>query len=345
MLRDELEDRFGPIPPPLENLIALQQARIKLGEAGARAVSFRGGRLAVTPIDLDAERAKRLKEQLPESLYEPGKSQFSLRVPDDPEHRFPAVVACGKCPSCRNGGRGMISRYAGRSIDQGSHVMLSKYRSLALCAFFVLPALLLSACGSDVPGNSVAKVGDQSIRRSTFDHWMQIAAVSAAGQTATTGAAPKAQVPDAPSFTKCIAQKKATAGKPAKGQPEPTEAQLKGQCQQEYNQLRDQVLEFLIRGNWIEQETKKQNLKVSDKDVQKQIDAAVKQAFQNPGDFQKFLAALRPDAGRRLLPAAQPAAAAEAHREGDQGAGHRHRRPDPAVLRQEQVEVLDARAA
>jgi foldase protein PrsA len=167
--------------------------------------------------------------------------------------------------------------------------MLSKYRSLALCAFFVLPALLLSACGSDVPGNSVAKVGDQSIRRSTFDHWMQIAAVSAAGQTATTGAAPKAQVPDAPSFTKCIAQKKAAAGKPAKGQPEPTEAQLKGQCQQEYNQLRDQVLEFLIRGNWIEQETKKQNLKVSDKDVQKQIDAAVKQAFQNPGDFQKFL--------------------------------------------------------
>jgi transcription-repair coupling factor (superfamily II helicase) len=91
-LRDELEDRFGPIPPPLENLISLQQARIKLGEAGARAVSFRGGRLAVTPIDLDAERALRLKAELPESLYEPGKSQFSLRVPDAPEDRFPAVV-------------------------------------------------------------------------------------------------------------------------------------------------------------------------------------------------------------------------------------------------------------
>jgi transcription-repair coupling factor (superfamily II helicase) len=91
-LREELEDRFGPLPPPLENLITLQQARIKLGEAGARAVSFRGGRLAVTPIDLDAERARRLKEEIPESLYEPGKSQLSVRVPDDPEHRFPAVV-------------------------------------------------------------------------------------------------------------------------------------------------------------------------------------------------------------------------------------------------------------
>jgi transcription-repair coupling factor (superfamily II helicase) len=80
------------VPEPLANLISLQQARIKLGEAGARAVSFRGGRLAVTPVDLDHERALRLKEEIPEALYEPGKSQFSLRVPDDPEQRFPAVV-------------------------------------------------------------------------------------------------------------------------------------------------------------------------------------------------------------------------------------------------------------
>jgi foldase protein PrsA len=168
--------------------------------------------------------------------------------------------------------------------------MLSKYRSLALCAFFVLPALLVSACGGGVPGNSVAKVGDQSIKKTTFDHWMQVAAVSQAGQSnPNSTATPKAQIPDAPSFTKCIATKKAAAATPAKGQPEPTEAQLKGQCQQEYNTLRDQVLEFLIRGNWIEQETDKQKVAVSDKEVQKQIDAAVKQAFQNPGDFQKFL--------------------------------------------------------
>jgi parvulin-like peptidyl-prolyl isomerase len=182
-----------------------------------------------------------------------------------------------------------MRRYAQGSSNKGFHVMLMKYRSLALCAFFVLPALALSACGSDVPGNSVAKIGDQSIQRDTFNHWMQIAAVSNAGQTSTTGTTPKAQVPDAPNFTKCVAQKKAAAAKPAKGTPEATPAQLKGQCQTEYNTLRNQVLEFLIRGNWIEQETKKQNLKVSDKDVQKQIDAAVKQAFQNPQDFQKFL--------------------------------------------------------
>ena len=92
LLRDELEDRFGPIPDPLANLIALQQARIKLGQAGAQAVTFRQGRLAVTPIELDSVRAKRLRENLPGALYESGKSQFSVRVPDDPEQRFPAVI-------------------------------------------------------------------------------------------------------------------------------------------------------------------------------------------------------------------------------------------------------------
>jgi len=92
LLRDELEDRFGPIPDPLRNLVALQQARIKLGQAGAQAVTFRGGRLAVTPIELDSVRAKRLRENLPGALYESGKSQFSVRVPDDPEQRFPAVI-------------------------------------------------------------------------------------------------------------------------------------------------------------------------------------------------------------------------------------------------------------
>jgi transcription-repair coupling factor (superfamily II helicase) len=91
-LREELEDRFGPVPEPLQNLLALQRARIKLGQAGARAVSIRGDRLAVTPIDLDSVRARRLREQLPEALYESGKSQVSVRVPREGPERFGAVV-------------------------------------------------------------------------------------------------------------------------------------------------------------------------------------------------------------------------------------------------------------
>jgi transcription-repair coupling factor (superfamily II helicase) len=92
LLREELEDRFGGVPDPLRNLISLQQARIKLGQAGARAVTFRNGRLAVTPIELDSMRAKKLRAEIPEALYESGKSQLSVRVPEDPAQRFPAVV-------------------------------------------------------------------------------------------------------------------------------------------------------------------------------------------------------------------------------------------------------------
>jgi transcription-repair coupling factor (superfamily II helicase) len=91
-LREELEDRFGPVPDPLANLLALQRARIKFGQAGASAVSFRGDRLAVTPIELDAARARRLREELPGALYESGRSQVSLRVPSDGPARFPTVV-------------------------------------------------------------------------------------------------------------------------------------------------------------------------------------------------------------------------------------------------------------
>jgi transcription-repair coupling factor (superfamily II helicase) len=91
-LREELVDRFGPVPEPLENLLALQRARIKFGQAGARTVSFRGDRLAVVPIELDSVRAKRLREELPEALYESGRSQVSVRVPKDGAERFPSVV-------------------------------------------------------------------------------------------------------------------------------------------------------------------------------------------------------------------------------------------------------------
>ena len=92
VLREELEDRFGELPDPLRNLIALQQARIKLGQAGATAVTFRGDRLAVTPIELDSVRAKRIRAEIPEALYESGKSQLSVRVSADPQERFPAIV-------------------------------------------------------------------------------------------------------------------------------------------------------------------------------------------------------------------------------------------------------------
>jgi transcription-repair coupling factor (superfamily II helicase) len=96
MLREELVDRFGPIPAPLDNLIRLQDARIKLGRAGARSVDFRGGRLSVAPIELDSYGAKALRERIPEALYESGRSTVRVRLPEDAAERFHAVVAASE---------------------------------------------------------------------------------------------------------------------------------------------------------------------------------------------------------------------------------------------------------
>jgi transcription-repair coupling factor (superfamily II helicase) len=96
MLREELADRFGPVPEPLDNLIRLQDARIKLGRAGARSVDFAGGRMSVTPIELDSTGAKALRERVPEALYESGRETVRVRLPDEPSERFRAVVTAAE---------------------------------------------------------------------------------------------------------------------------------------------------------------------------------------------------------------------------------------------------------
>src|SRR5882762_4490445 len=92
---------------------------------------------------------------------------------------------------------------------------------LALCAA-LLVTFALAACGDSVSSNDFAKVGDVNLSKTTFQHW----ALLTLKQQATSGQAQglSTTVPDAPDFTKCIAEKKKTATPPAQGQPNPTDA-------------------------------------------------------------------------------------------------------------------------
>jgi foldase protein PrsA len=166
--------------------------------------------------------------------------------------------------------------------------MTSPRRYLALLgAFFVLP-LVLSACGGGgVPGNAVVDIGGDPIKTTEFDHWLKVAATTQAQQSGATGAA--AAVPDPPNYTKCVAAKKATATKPAKGQPTPTDATYKAQCKTQYEGLRDQVVQFLISSAWIEGESNDNGVKVSDTDVKKEFDKQRNQSFPKDKDYLNFL--------------------------------------------------------
>jgi foldase protein PrsA len=142
----------------------------------------------------------------------------------------------------------------------------------------------LTACGDSVPSDSIAKVGGVTITKAAFNHWMTVAQKS----SATTPNAPIAPL-DAPAFTACVAYHQKNDPKPAKGQPNPTPAQLKSQCQQLYNAARDQVVPFLVTADWLQGEAADQGVKTTAAEVANMLAAIEKQRFSTPAQLQQFL--------------------------------------------------------
>ena len=160
-------------------------------------------------------------------------------------------------------------------------LMIKAVRLSLILAALAAPAAIVAGCGG-VPGNAVAEVDGTAIEKSDYYHWINVAARSS-GQGAT------AAVPKPPDYTECVANKRKTTPKPAKGQPKVTDDQLKKQCQQEYGQIRDQVLQLLISFQWLEGEAKAQGITVTDAEVRKSFDTQKKQSFPKDADYQKFL--------------------------------------------------------
>ena len=97
LLREELEDRFGPVPEPLDNLIRLQDARIKLGRAGARTVDFRAAAHARWRRSTSTRRAPaRCARRSRRRSTSRAAARCAVRVPEEAAERFPAVVAAAE---------------------------------------------------------------------------------------------------------------------------------------------------------------------------------------------------------------------------------------------------------
>jgi foldase protein PrsA len=158
-------------------------------------------------------------------------------------------------------------------------------RSIPALGAVFFAVLGLSACGG-IPGNAVVQVGGKPITKSTFEHWLGVAAAS----SATTATAAKPVVPVPPEYTACIAHLKATTPAPAKGQPAVTTAALKSQCEQQYKSLQQEVLGFLISADWVLGEAEHLGIKISDKEVEKEFDKIKAQQFPKSAEFEKFLA-------------------------------------------------------
>jgi transcription-repair coupling factor (superfamily II helicase) len=78
-LRVATEDRYGPVPEPVDNLFAIQEVKLKLARLGADYLVFRGGRASVGPVVLGSGELRELRSQVETAVYSTGNREVTLR--------------------------------------------------------------------------------------------------------------------------------------------------------------------------------------------------------------------------------------------------------------------------
>jgi len=73
------EDRYGPLPDPVENLFVIQEAKLKLARLGADYLVFRGGRATVGPVELGSGELRALRGRVETAVYTTARREVSLR--------------------------------------------------------------------------------------------------------------------------------------------------------------------------------------------------------------------------------------------------------------------------
>src|SRR4249920_3030524 len=78
-LRAATEDRYGPLPDPVENLFAIQEAKVKLAALGADYLVYKGERATVGPLELASGELRALRSDLPTAVYTTARKEISFR--------------------------------------------------------------------------------------------------------------------------------------------------------------------------------------------------------------------------------------------------------------------------
>ena len=78
-LQAALEDRYGPLPGPVENLFLIQEAKIKIALLGADYLVFQGGRATVGRVVLGSGELRELRDRAKTAVYTSAKQEVSMR--------------------------------------------------------------------------------------------------------------------------------------------------------------------------------------------------------------------------------------------------------------------------
>jgi transcription-repair coupling factor (superfamily II helicase) len=79
-LQAATEDRFGPLPEPVEHLFQIQEAKLKLARMGADYLVLRGGKVTVGPLVLGSDELRGLRALADTAVYTSARREVALRA-------------------------------------------------------------------------------------------------------------------------------------------------------------------------------------------------------------------------------------------------------------------------
>lgn len=126
-------------------------------------------------------------------------------------------------------------------------------------AMMILVIVSMGGCGGDdgLPDDAVAEVGDTPITKSDYESALRFVA---------------GREHDPRDYAACVAAKRQAASTSSGAQP--PEAKLEKQCREEYEQIKRNVMDYLIKAEWTRQEAEARGVVLTQAEVEQAVDAA-----------------------------------------------------------------------
>jgi hypothetical protein len=112
-LQAALEDRYGPLPEPVENLFRIQEAKIKVALLGADYLVFQSGKATVGRLVLGSGELRELRDRAKTAVYVSSKQEVSIRGQEEIAQAVDLISYLGRTP----GGLRPPPHRASRDID------------------------------------------------------------------------------------------------------------------------------------------------------------------------------------------------------------------------------------
>jgi foldase protein PrsA len=162
-------------------------------------------------------------------------------------------------------------------------------KALVACAVGLPVAAVLAGCGGGLSGDAIANVDGSDISKAQYEQSLKFQEMRASqqvtGNKLFASATPKLISFKAP-YTECKTKLKATV--PKEQQAQVTDAQIAQYCEGIPEQAKSLAVQQLISTKVLDEEAKEANIKVTDAEINKQLDAVYTQEIGGKANLAKF---------------------------------------------------------